>query len=87
MRECDGSTGDPKPCCAQVIVITPDSIDDMDWTNPRQAKDGYTHDWWHIEVRRLLPLFRGLDDASTCFGRAVCIVAACCCWWVAGRRC
>jgi hypothetical protein len=36
----------------QVIVITPDSIDDMDWTNPRQAKDGYTHDWWHIEVRR-----------------------------------
>ncbi len=42
----------------QVIVITPDSIDDMDWTNPRQAKDGYTHDWWHIEVRRLLPLFR-----------------------------
>jgi predicted esterase len=34
----------------QVIVITPDSIDDMDWTNPRQAKDGYTHDWWHIEA-------------------------------------
>lgn len=52
-RGCDASAH-----CVQVIVIAPDSIDDMDWTNPRQAKDGYTHDWWHIEVRRMLPLPR-----------------------------
>lgn len=41
-----------RSCRAQVIVVLPDSIDDMDWTNPRRADDGYTHDWWHIEVRR-----------------------------------
>lgn len=36
----------------QLILVAPDSRDDMDWANPRTAKNSFTHDWYHIEVRR-----------------------------------
>jgi hypothetical protein len=34
----------------QLILVAPDSRDDMDWANPRTYKNSFTHDWYHIEV-------------------------------------
>jgi predicted esterase len=34
----------------QLILVAPDSRDDMDWANPRTYKNSFTHDWYHIEA-------------------------------------